>query len=75
MGAVRYPVGGQGQPPAMSPNGCVLARRQARTFPLTHFSLARLLPMLDPTPFFTSDFFATKDVTLPRLQKFSLDAI
>ena len=31
--------------------------------------------MLDPTPFFTSDFFATKDVTLPRLQKFSLDAI
>ncbi len=31
--------------------------------------------MLDPTPFFAPDYFATKDVTLPRLQKFSLDVV
>ncbi len=31
--------------------------------------------MLNPTPFFAPDYFATTDVTLPRLQKFSLDAI
>lgn len=31
--------------------------------------------MLNPTPFFAPDYFATADVTLPRLQKFSLDAI
>ncbi|MDQ2770529.1 MAG: hypothetical protein M3Y54_08520 [Bacteroidota bacterium] len=31
--------------------------------------------MVNPTPFFAPDFFATKDVTLPRLQKFALDAI
>ncbi|GAA3959133.1 hypothetical protein [Hymenobacter antarcticus] len=31
--------------------------------------------MLNPTPFFAPDFFATKDVTLPRLQKFALAAI
>ncbi|WP_210514661.1 hypothetical protein [Hymenobacter terricola] len=31
--------------------------------------------MQDPTPFFAPDFFATKDVTLPRLQKFTLDVI
>ena len=29
--------------------------------------------MLNPTPFFAPDYFATTDVTLPRLQKFSLD--
>lgn len=31
--------------------------------------------MLNPIPFFAPDFFGTRDVTLPRLQKFSLDAI
>ena len=31
--------------------------------------------MLNPAPFFAPDYFATTDVTLPRLQKFSLDAI
>jgi len=31
--------------------------------------------MLNPAPFFAPDFFATTDVTLPRLQKFSLDVI
>jgi hypothetical protein len=31
--------------------------------------------MLNPTPFFSADYFATQDVTLPRLQKFSLDVI
>lgn len=31
--------------------------------------------MLNPTPFFAPDFFDTKDVTLKRLQKFSLSAI
>ena len=31
--------------------------------------------MLNPMPFFAPNFFATADVTLPRLQKFSLDAI
>ncbi|WP_197076728.1 hypothetical protein [Hymenobacter terrenus] len=31
--------------------------------------------MLDPTPFFNSDYFATRDVTLPRLQKFTLSVI
>ncbi|MGY3088377.1 hypothetical protein ACVWYF_001410 [Hymenobacter sp. UYAg731] len=30
--------------------------------------------MLNPTPFF-ADYFATTDVTLPRLQKFSLDVL
>ncbi|GAA4038984.1 hypothetical protein GCM10022409_25810 [Hymenobacter glaciei] len=31
--------------------------------------------MLNPNPFFAADFFDTRDVTLPRLQKFSVDAI
>ncbi len=31
--------------------------------------------MLNPTPYFDADYFATKDVTLPRLQKFALDVI
>ena len=31
--------------------------------------------MLNPTPFFAPDYFATRDVTLPRLQKFSVDVI
>lgn len=31
--------------------------------------------MLNPTPFFDIDYFETKDVTLKRLQKFSLSAI
>ena len=31
--------------------------------------------MLTPTPFFAPDFFATDDVTLPRLQKFTVDVI
>ena len=31
--------------------------------------------MVNPTPFFATDFFGTKDVTLPRLQKFALAAI
>jgi hypothetical protein len=31
--------------------------------------------MLNPTPFFAPDYYATTDVTLPRLQKFSLDVI
>ena len=31
--------------------------------------------MLNPTPFFSADYFATTDVTLPRPQKFSLDVI
>lgn len=31
--------------------------------------------MTNPTPFFDHDYFETRDVTLPRLQKFSLDAI
>ena len=31
--------------------------------------------MLNPAPFFAPDYFATTDVTLLRLQKFSLDAI
>ncbi|SHJ07423.1 hypothetical protein SAMN02745146_2196 [Hymenobacter daecheongensis DSM 21074] len=31
--------------------------------------------MLDPTPFFAPDYFATRDVTLPRLQKFALDVL
>ena len=31
--------------------------------------------MLNPTPFFNADYFATQDVTLPRLQKFSVDVI
>ena len=31
--------------------------------------------MLNPTPFFAADFFGTKDVTLSRLQKFSLNAV
>ena len=31
--------------------------------------------MLNPTPFFAPDYFATKDVTLPRLQKFALSVI
>ena len=29
--------------------------------------------MVNPTPFFAPDYFTTQDVTLPRLQKFSLD--
>lgn len=37
--------------------------------------LPRLLLMTDPTPFFAADYFATKDVTLPRLQKFALEVI
>ena len=31
--------------------------------------------MVNPTPFFATDYFATTDVTLPRLQKFSLDVV
>lgn len=31
--------------------------------------------MLDPAPFFAADYFATKDVTLARLQKFTVDVI
>lgn len=31
--------------------------------------------MLNPSPFFAADYFATRDVTLPRLQKFALAAI
>ena len=31
--------------------------------------------MLNPTPFFAPDYFATTDVTLPRLQKFALSVI
>ena len=31
--------------------------------------------MLNPAPFFAADYFATSDVTLPRLQKFSLDVV
>jgi len=31
--------------------------------------------MLDPTPFLAADYYATKDVTLPRLQKYSVDVI
>lgn len=31
--------------------------------------------MLNPTPFFAPDFFGTKDVTLPRLQKFALSVV
>jgi hypothetical protein len=31
--------------------------------------------MLNPAPFFSADYFATQDVTLPRLQKFSVDVI
>ena len=31
--------------------------------------------MLNPTPFLAPDYFATRDVTLPRLQKFSVDVI
>jgi hypothetical protein len=31
--------------------------------------------MVNPTPFFAPDYFATKDVTLPRLQKFALSVI
>lgn len=31
--------------------------------------------MLNPAPYFSADYFGTKDVTLPRLQKFSLDVI
>ncbi|RZK47312.1 MAG: hypothetical protein EOO59_18020 [Hymenobacter sp.] len=31
--------------------------------------------MLNPTPFFDTDYFETQDVTLPRLQKFSVDVI
>lgn len=31
--------------------------------------------MLEPSPFFAPDFFGTKDVTLPRLQKFSVDVL
>ena len=31
--------------------------------------------MLNPLPFFAPDYFATKDLTLPRLQKFSLDVV
>jgi len=31
--------------------------------------------MLDPTPFFAADFFGTRDVTLARLQKFTVDVI
>ncbi|MBC7448023.1 MAG: hypothetical protein H7330_08180 [Hymenobacteraceae bacterium] len=31
--------------------------------------------MTNPTPFFSRDFFATRDVTLSRLQKFTRDAI
>ena len=31
--------------------------------------------MLDPTPFFAPDFFGTKDVSLARLQKFTVDVI
>ena len=31
--------------------------------------------MLTPAPFFATDFFATDDVPLPRLQKFVVDVI
>lgn len=31
--------------------------------------------MLTPAPFFAPDFFATDDITLPRLQKFVVDVI
>ena len=31
--------------------------------------------MLNPTPYFAPDYFATKNVTLPRLQKFALSVI
>ena len=31
--------------------------------------------MLNPTPFFAADYFATRDVTLGRLQKFTVDVI
>jgi hypothetical protein len=31
--------------------------------------------MLNPTPYFAADYFGTKDVTLPRLQKFALSVI
>lgn len=31
--------------------------------------------MLNPAPFFAADYFATTDVTLPRLQKFSLNVV
>ena len=31
--------------------------------------------MLNPTPFFAADYFATRDVTLDRRQKFTVDVI
>ncbi|MBF9221453.1 hypothetical protein [Hymenobacter ruricola] len=31
--------------------------------------------MLNPTPYFAADYFGTRDVTLPRLQKFALSVI
>ena len=31
--------------------------------------------MLNPTPYFAPDYFGTRDVTLPRLQKFALSVI
>lgn len=40
----------------------------------SHFP-ARNLPIFEPTSFFVPYFFATKDVTLPRLHNFSVDAI
>ena len=42
-------------------------------FILNPFSARNFPLMVNPTPFFAPDYFATQDVTLPRLQKFSLD--
>jgi hypothetical protein len=42
-------------------------------FILTPFPARKFPLMVNPTPFFAPDYFATQDVTLPRLQKFSLD--
>ena len=38
------------------------------SFPARNFPL-----VVNSTPFFAPDYFATQDVTLPHLQKFSLD--
>lgn len=53
--------------------GAETDKRSATFAGTVHLNLST--PMLNPTPFFALDYFATRDVTLPRLQKFSVDVL
>ncbi len=60
-------------PAAFGRAGATIAGRPGIFAGIVHFPLFAL--MLNPTPFFAIDYFATRDVTLLRLQKFSVDVL